>query len=142
MSVNQNHWGAKPYQLAFVTTVLVAWGKAKWISIRLSLLIWIWTKKIGVCYTSHGTLHGSARKRQGSEAVRHEEDLLISSQPGVGYCTQASLITVLPVSYATICGVKRNFKKKNERKFRWVSADKDGPVDQAGGKRGGTGPSK
>jgi hypothetical protein len=29
MSVNRNHWGAKPYRLAFVTTVLVAWAKAK-----------------------------------------------------------------------------------------------------------------
>jgi hypothetical protein len=29
MSVNRYHWGAKPYQLAFVTTVLVAWAKAK-----------------------------------------------------------------------------------------------------------------
>jgi hypothetical protein len=29
MSVNQNHWGAKPYQFAFVTTVLVALAKAR-----------------------------------------------------------------------------------------------------------------
>jgi hypothetical protein len=29
MSVNRNRWGAKPYQLAFVTTVLVAGAKAK-----------------------------------------------------------------------------------------------------------------
>ena|SRR5882757_3043244 len=100
MSVNRNHWRAKPYQFAFVTTVLVARGKAK----VNPLFEFLWTmkqnvKKIGVCYTSHGTLavcgNDKARKR-----VRHEEDLLVSSQPAVGYCLQASLITVLPVCCA------------------------------------------
>jgi hypothetical protein len=115
MSVNRNHWGAKPYQLAFVTTVLVAWGKAEvdpysTFSVRLDLDN---ETKRG---ENRRLLHfawnfGSARKRQGSEAVRHDEDLLISSQPDVGYCLQASLITVLPVCYA---GMKRNFKKKQE----------------------------
>ena len=106
MSVNQHHWGAKPYQLAFVTTVLVAWAKAKVdtysrliFSVRLDLDNE--TKREEHRRLLHFAWNvGSVRKRQGSEAVRHDEDLLISSQPGVGYCLQASLITVLPVCYA------------------------------------------
>ena len=91
MSVNQNHWGAKPYQLAFVTTVLVAWGRAEvnsysTSSVRLDLDNE--TKREENRRLLHFAWNfGSARKRQGSEAVRHayDEDLLISSQPDVGY---------------------------------------------------------
>jgi hypothetical protein len=86
MSVNRNHWGAKPYQLAFVTTVLVAWAKAKVdpyssFSARLDLDI---ETKLGVCYTSHGTL----AVRGNDKAWKRYDILLISSR------------LILPVCYA------------------------------------------
>lgn len=91
MSVNQNHWSAKPYQLAFVTTVLVAWVKVEegpysTFSVRLDPDNET-KRKESMCLLHFAWNFGSARKRQGSEAVRHayDEDLLISSQPDVGY---------------------------------------------------------
>jgi len=105
-------------QLAFVTTVLVAWGKAEvdpysTFSVRLDLDN---ETKRG---ENRRLLHfawnfGSARKRQGSEAVRHDEDLLISSQPDVGYCLQASLITVLPVCSGPPSGGKKRRDRSHE----------------------------
>jgi hypothetical protein len=89
-------------------------------SIRASLFVWIWTmkqnvEKIGVCYTSHGTFKLAAR---GNDKARKrcdmKEDLLISSQPGIGYCLQAR-------AYAMRCAMRceEKFQKNKRRKSRW-----------------------
>src|SRR5229473_5570149 len=121
MSVNRNHWDAKPYQLSLsrnivtlVTTGLDAWAKGKVDPSLSSLFDWIWAmkrnaKKVGVCYPSHGTL-----AMGGNDKVRKRRDMKvgISISPPLG----DYLLTGVSLGLAVCCYAVKFQKQSRARK--------------------------